>query len=257
MAPGGRPTERTINKKDLHKLDRILGLLGSEHAGERASAALAADTLLRKHKLSWHDILSGGLVQGPVRREVDPTLLEAAQSRLRQARGHVEALERQLALLKNQLQSARSALAEARGASRLSKRAEAGRPEASKVGEIEMKYLLLVHLDGERMAGQTPAEWSRLDRDSLAYDRELEQRGHYVTSAALADPADAVIVRREGESFATTDGPFAETREHLGGFILVEARDINEAIAIAARVPVGRFGAIEVRPVMTIEPDKR
>lgn len=196
-------------------------------------------------------------MQGPVQREVDPGLLEAAQSRLRQARSHGEALERQVAVLKRQLETAKSALAEARGASRLSKRGVVGRPEGAKAEENEMKYLLLVHLDGERMAGQTPAEWSRLDRESLAYDRELEQRGHYVTSAALADPADAVIVRREGESFATTDGPFAETREHLGGFILIEARDLNEAIAIAARVPVGRFGAIEVRPVMTIEPDKR
>lgn len=255
--PQAADGESKINKKDLQRLDRILGLLGSEHAGERASAALAADTLLKKHKLSWQDVLGGGLVQGPVRRDVDPTLLEAAQSRLRQARGHVETLERQVALLKRQLETAKSALAEARGASRLSKSYPAGRPEASTAKESEMKYLLLVHLDAERMAGQTPAEWSRLDRDSLAYDRELEQRGHYLASAALADPADAVIVRREGESFATTDGPFAETREHLGGFILIEARDLNEAIAIAARVPVGRFGAIEVRPVMTIEPDKR
>ena len=62
----------------------------------------------------------------------------------------------------------------------------------------------------------------------------------------------AELARREGDGFATTDGPFAEVKEHLGGFILVEARDLNEAIAIAAKIPVGKFGAIEVRPVLEI-----
>lgn len=119
-----------------------------------------------------------------------------------------------------------------------------------------MKYLLLVHLDGAEMAKQSKDEWARLDRDSVEYDRELERSGHYITSDALADPREAVIVRRQGDGFSTTDGPFAEVKEHLGGFILVEARDLNEAIAIAAKVPVGKFGAIEVRPTLEIDPDK-
>lgn len=119
-----------------------------------------------------------------------------------------------------------------------------------------MKYLLLVHLDGSEMAKQTQEEWKKLDRDSLEYDRELERAGHYITSSALADPGEAVIVRRSDGGYSTTDGPFVEAKEHLGGFILVEARDLNEAIAIAAKIPVGRFGAIEVRPTLEIDPDK-
>ena len=113
-----------------------------------------------------------------------------------------------------------------------------------------MKYLLLVHLDETRLQAQSKEEWTQLDKDSFEYDRELERSGHYITSAALRDPREAVIVRRDGESFATTDGPFVEAKEHVGGFILIEARDLNEAITIAAGIPVGRFGAVEVRPVM-------
>lgn len=119
-----------------------------------------------------------------------------------------------------------------------------------------MKYLLLVHLDGARMATQTKQEWAELDRASLAYDEELKQKGHYITSSALQDPETAVIVRRSGDGIATTDGPFVETKEHLGGFIFVEARDMNQAIEIASKIPVGKFGAIEVRPELVIDPDE-
>lgn len=118
-----------------------------------------------------------------------------------------------------------------------------------------MRYMLLVHLDPEQMARQSPEEWAQLDRDSMAYDEELRQRGHFLSASALAEPGAAVIVRRSGDGIATTDGPYAEAREHLGGFIFVEARDLNEAIAIAAGIPVGRFGAIEVRPELVIDPD--
>ncbi len=113
-----------------------------------------------------------------------------------------------------------------------------------------MKYLLLVHLDGTKMAGLTPAEGKALDAASLAYDRELERGGHFIAAAALHDPNEAVIVRPVGDTFSTTDGPFVEVKEHVGGFILINARDLNEAIALAAKIPVGQFGAVEVRPVM-------
>ena len=113
-----------------------------------------------------------------------------------------------------------------------------------------MKYLLLVHLDGAEMAKQSAEESTELGKASHAYDRELERSGHFITAAALREPKEAVIVRRQGEGFSTTDGPFAEAKEHLGGFIFIEARDLNEAVAIAAKIPVGKFGAVEVRPVM-------
>lgn len=88
-----------------------------------------------------------------------------------------------------------------------------------------MKYLLLVHVDGAEMARQTREESRRLGRDSLEYDRELERSGHYITSSALADPKEAVIVRRSGDGYATTDGPFAEVKEHLGEVILHADQD--------------------------------
>jgi hypothetical protein len=128
--------------------------------------------------------------------------------------------------------------------------ARQGGDQMQEQGETEMKYLLLVHLDGAAMATQSKEEWAQLDRDSRAYDEELERRGHFIAAAALHEPKEAVIVRRTAEGFATTDGPFVEVKEHLGGFIFVEARDLNEAIAIAAKIPVGKFGAVEVRPVV-------
>lgn len=113
-----------------------------------------------------------------------------------------------------------------------------------------MKYLLLVHLDQARMEKQSKEEWAKLDANSIEYDRVLERAGHYIASSALRPPEEAVIVRPQGDTFTTTDGPFAEVKEHLGGFIFIEARDLNEAIAIAAKIPVGQFGAIEVRPTL-------
>jgi hypothetical protein len=115
---------------------------------------------------------------------------------------------------------------------------------------MTMRYLCLVHLDGAQMAALTPEEGAALDRESLAYDAELERRGLLLHADALQEPETAVIVRARQGRVSTTDGPFAETKEHLGGFILIEARDLNEAIGVAAGIPVGRYGAIEVRPVM-------
>lgn len=116
-----------------------------------------------------------------------------------------------------------------------------------------MRYLCLVHLDGAQMAALTPEEDAALTRESMAYDAELARRGILLHAEALQDPKSAVIVRARQGRVATTDGPFAETKEHLGGFILIEVRDLNEAIGVAAEIPVGRYGAIEVRPVMQFE----
>lgn len=120
-----------------------------------------------------------------------------------------------------------------------------------------MRYLCLVHLDGTQMAALTPEEGAALTRDSMAYDAELARRGILLHAEALQEPKSAVIVRARDGRVSTTDGPFAETKEHLGGFILIEARDLNEAIAVAADIPVGRYGAIEVRPVMEMIPDAK
>ncbi len=111
-----------------------------------------------------------------------------------------------------------------------------------------MKYLCLVHIDGEAIGKLDEAGGKDLDRRSVDYDMELERRGKYIASDALQGPETAKIVRARGGKVSTTDGPYAETKEHLGGFILIEAKDMDEAVEIAANIPVGQYGSIEVRP---------
>jgi hypothetical protein len=118
--------------------------------------------------------------------------------------------------------------------------------------EPEMEYLLIVNLDGAAIEALPEDEKRELDARSIGHDRELEARGRLVAARALQSPATAVTVRVRDGRISTTDGPFAETREQIGGFLLIEARDLNEAIDIAAQIPVGQFGCIEVRPIYKI-----
>ncbi len=119
-----------------------------------------------------------------------------------------------------------------------------------------MRYICLVHAADDAFAGMSEAEQRQLDRDSLAYDRELEANGNYVTSNALQPPDSAVIIRMRNGEMSATDGPFVETKEQLAGFILIEARDLNDAIRLAAGIPMARIGAVEVRAMYEIpQPD--
>jgi hypothetical protein len=119
-----------------------------------------------------------------------------------------------------------------------------------------MKYLCQVWFDGRLLDRMTDREKRDFDRESLSYDVELQRTGNYVHAEALQTPANAVTVRVRNGEMSVTDGPFIETKEALGGFILIEARDMNEAISIAAGIPLARFGAIEVRPIYEIpQPD--
>ena len=110
-----------------------------------------------------------------------------------------------------------------------------------------MKYLLLIYTD--------EAAWTESDREhcyaeSTRLTHELHATGHYLGASPLHPVAAASSVRvRDGKQLVT-DGPFAETREQLGGFFMIEAKDLNEAIGIAARVPGARKGTVEVRPVL-------
>jgi hypothetical protein len=115
-----------------------------------------------------------------------------------------------------------------------------------------MKYLLLVHIDENVMAAMTPAEDAALTTDALDYDDELRRSGHYIASNALQPVRTATIVRVRNNKLSTTDGPFVETKEQLGGFMLIDARDLNDAIQVAARCPMARVGSIEVRPIMEL-----
>jgi hypothetical protein len=113
-----------------------------------------------------------------------------------------------------------------------------------------MKYLCMVYLDGTQMQSLSGAERQALDHQSLTYDEALKGQGKFVAAEALQPPIAAVTLRFTKGEFSVTDGPFIETHQHLGGFILVEAQGKNEAIDIASKIPVARFGGVEVRPII-------
>ncbi len=115
-----------------------------------------------------------------------------------------------------------------------------------------MKFLCTVWLDGKKIDALPPAEKDALDRGSLAHDKALMAAGHLLVAQALQSPETAVTVRIRDGKVSATDGPFVEIKEHLGGFLLIEARDRDEAVAIARKVPILQFGAIEVRPIYIV-----
>lgn len=117
-----------------------------------------------------------------------------------------------------------------------------------------MQYLCLVYIEESAFDVMSEAEQKALTRESLAYDEELRKNGHFLGANALQPVSSATTVRVRSRKVSTTDGPFAETKEHLGGYILIEARDLNEGIQIAAKIPMARIGSIEVRPIMLLEP---
>jgi hypothetical protein len=111
--------------------------------------------------------------------------------------------------------------------------------------ENAMKYLCLVYLDEKRL-DELP------DEDCVAYDAEIRKGGYCLASEALQSVQTATTVRMRNGKLSVTDGPFAETKEQLAGFYMIEARDLNEAIQIASRIPPARVGSIEVRPIRPI-----
>jgi len=115
-----------------------------------------------------------------------------------------------------------------------------------------MQYLCMVFLDENVLDSLPPAEKQALIDESLAYDDVLKQKGHFVSASALEPVRSGAAVRVRNGKALVTDGPFAETHEQIGGFILIEAADLNEAIRIASALPVPRLGGIEVRPLRTI-----
>jgi len=112
-----------------------------------------------------------------------------------------------------------------------------------------MKYACFIYGDDEPLPGD---EQTKLREDSIAYHRELKRKGHLVALEALDDAETATTVRRRNGKLSMTDGPFAEIKEHLGGFFILKARDLNEAIRLAGDHPAARWDAIEVRPVRDI-----
>jgi hypothetical protein len=112
-----------------------------------------------------------------------------------------------------------------------------------------MKYLCLAYEEENILETMSESDWEKLRNETLAYVEELKKNGHLVASEPLQSVRTATTVRVRDHKVSLTDGPFAETKEQLGGFFLIQARDLNEAIQVASRWPSARFGSIEVRPI--------
>jgi hypothetical protein len=121
-----------------------------------------------------------------------------------------------------------------------------------------MKYLCLAYEEETKLNALSREDWDALRRETLAYVDALRDAGHLLVTHALQSVRTAMTVRVRNGGLSATDGPFAETRETLGGFFLIEASDLNEAVQLAARWPSARLGSIEVRPIEeTLPLDRR
>jgi hypothetical protein len=116
--------------------------------------------------------------------------------------------------------------------------------------EEPMRYVCLIYEDEKTWEALPKAEADAIMGEYFAFTSDITQSGHFKAGEALQPTPTATTVRVRHGKLSTTDGPFAETKEQLGGFYLIDARDLNEAIQIAARIPAARVGSVEVRPVI-------
>jgi hypothetical protein len=115
-----------------------------------------------------------------------------------------------------------------------------------------MKYLFLIYTD-EKRAAVSAEQMNELIAAYFAYTQELKDRKVYLAGEALQPTQTATTVRVRGGKSLTTDGPFAETKEQLGGFYMVDCKDLDEALKLAAKIPDSAYGSIEVRPIASFE----
>jgi hypothetical protein len=120
-----------------------------------------------------------------------------------------------------------------------------------------MQFMLVIYNDPDLVDTLPEGEYDGMMRECLAHADELRQDGHLIESRMLADSKQARTVRMRHGRLAATDGPFAEVKEVLGGFNLIEAADMDEAVRIAAAFPWARTGSVEIRPVQDIEAVRR
>lgn len=120
-----------------------------------------------------------------------------------------------------------------------------------------MKYLCLAYEEENTLNALSRSEWDALRSETLAYLEELRKSGHLISAEPLKSARTATTVRVRDRKVSMTDGPFAETKETLGGFFLIKARDLNEAIQVASKWPSARLGSIEVRPIEEGLPEER
>ncbi len=116
-----------------------------------------------------------------------------------------------------------------------------------------MKFLFLIYHDEKTLDALPEREMQSLFDAALDYDEEIRRSGHYIVSNALQRARTARTLRVRGGKVSATDGPFAETKEQIGGFFLIEAKDMDEACEVASRFPPARIGIIEVRPVQELQ----
>lgn len=112
-----------------------------------------------------------------------------------------------------------------------------------------MKYLCLAYEEESKFNTMSRSDWEAIREETLAYVDELKKNGYLISAEPLQSARTATTVRVRSGKLSITDGPFAETKEQLGGFFLIDARDLDDAINVASRWPSARIGSIEVRPL--------
>jgi hypothetical protein len=127
------------------------------------------------------------------------------------------------------------------------------RREPPEEQEDEMRYLCLIYDDEKKLQGMSREESDAFMGEYFAFTEDIKNSGQYVDGNALQGVDTATTVRVRKGKTTTTDGPFAETKEQLGGYYMIEARDLNEAIQVAARIPSAKIGSVEVRPIMVFD----
>jgi hypothetical protein len=116
-----------------------------------------------------------------------------------------------------------------------------------------MKYLCLIYDEEKKMTSMSKGESDAFMGEYFAFTEGIRKSGHYIGGEALQPIQTATTVRVRNGKVSTTDGPFAETKEQLGGFYLINARDLNDAIQVASRIPSARLGSVEVRPIQVFD----
>ena len=115
-----------------------------------------------------------------------------------------------------------------------------------------MKYLCLIYEDEKLWESMAKTDAEKMFSEYFAFTDDIKRSGHYLSGNPLQPTTTATTVRLRNGKVSTTDGPFAETKEQLGGYYLIEAKDLNDALQVASRIPGARIGSIEVRPIQEI-----
>lgn len=118
-----------------------------------------------------------------------------------------------------------------------------------------MKYVFLVYYEESEIEKMSQRDWDSLNNECMDFGAKIAESGHRLGGQALQPTTTATTIRVRDGKLATTDGPFAETKEQLAGFYYVEAQDLDEAIRVASRIPPARLGSIEIRPVRELLPE--